>query len=112
MGAPGPVVALAYVDRPLAAWRMWEGQGSTDVPMMLGAARIRAKTFLNSAGRTRRKIWWASAARRLWLGRTGCKHPHFLHLARMGGRPDSWHTQSPPWLHRQWPSVAYGESNL
>ena len=37
---------LAYVDRPLAAWRMWEGQGSTDVRMMVRSANlVRAKYF-------------------------------------------------------------------
>ena len=37
---------LAYLDRPLAAWRMWEGQGSTDARMMLRSANlVRAKYF-------------------------------------------------------------------
>ena len=37
---------MAYVDRPLAAWRMWEGQGSTDAPMMLRSAnQVRLKYF-------------------------------------------------------------------
>ena len=49
----------------------------------------------------------------IWLGRTGCKHPSTSFIwPAWAVRPDSWHTQSPPWLHRQWPSVASGESNL
>ena len=37
---------MVYVDRPLAAWRMWEGQGSTDASMMMRSANIvRAKYF-------------------------------------------------------------------
>ncbi len=82
---------MAYVDRPLAAWRMWEGQGSTDVPMMLRSAnQVRLKYFpeLGPVDDQYAQIWWASAARRHLAGRNRVQaSKHFLHLARMGGAP-------------------------
>ncbi len=82
---------LAYVDRPLAAWRMWEGQGSTDACMMLrGANQVRLKYFpeLGPVDEQYAQIWWASAARRHLAGRHRVQaSKHFLHLARIGRSP-------------------------
>jgi GT2 family glycosyltransferase len=82
---------MAYVDRPLAAWRMWEGQGSTDVPMMLRSAnQVRLKYFpeLGPVDDQYAQIWWASAARRHLAGRNRLEaSSHFLRLARIGRSP-------------------------
>ena len=82
---------LAYVDRPLAAWRMWEGQGSTDVRMMLSSAnQVRAKYFpeLGPVDDQYAQIWWASAARRhLAAGDRVQAASHFLRLARISRSP-------------------------
>ena len=75
---------MAYVDRPLAAWRMWEGQGSTDVPMMLRSANQVRLTYFPELGPVDdqyAQIWWASAARRYLAGRNRVQaSKHFLHL--------------------------------
>jgi glycosyltransferase involved in cell wall biosynthesis len=59
--------AFVYVDRPLAAWRMWQGQGSTNAEMMLRSAnRVRAKYFpdLGPFDSQYGDVWLAGAARR------------------------------------------------
>ena len=73
---------MVYLDRPLAAWRMWEGQGSTDARMMLRSAnQVRSKYFpeLGQVGDRYAEIWWASAARRyLSAGNRVQASKHFL----------------------------------
>ncbi|HTT92305.1 MAG TPA: glycosyltransferase [Acidimicrobiales bacterium] len=82
---------LAYVDRPLAAWRMWEGQGSTDAGMMLRSAnQVRAKYFpeLGPVDDRYAQVWWASAARRHLSARRRVQASrHFAHLALMTSSP-------------------------
>ena len=82
---------LVYLDRPLAAWRMWEGQGSTDARMMLRSAnRVRTKYFpdLGPLDRRYAQIWWASAARRYLSGRDRAQaFKHFVQLGWVGRAP-------------------------
>ncbi len=82
---------LVYLDRPLAAWRIWEGQGSGNARMMLRSADlVRTKYFpdLGPLDRQYAQFWLGSAARRQ-LSR---KHrvqaaSQFLQLARVGRAP-------------------------
>ena len=82
---------LAYVDRPLAAWRMWEGQGSTDVRMMVRSANlVRAKYFpeLGPLDRRYTEISCASAARRHLSAKDRLQaSKHFFQLARLSRAP-------------------------
>ena len=60
---------FVYLDRPLAAWRMWEGQGSTDARMMLrSASRVRTKYFPEPGPFTSRYA-------QIWLGKCGAALP-------------------------------------
>ena len=112
LGAPGPDCRrMAYVDRPLAAWRMWEGQGSTDVRMMLRSANlVRAKYFpeLGPLDRRYTEIWWASVARRLLCRRRIDFRPPSISssLLVLAGRPGSSPTQLRPWWLRRARSAA------
>ena len=82
---------LAYLDRPLAAWRIWEGQGSSDARMMLRSANlVRTKYFpqLGPLDRQYAQFWLGNSARR----HLSAKHrvrasEQFLQLARMGRAP-------------------------
>ena len=82
---------LVYLDRPLAAWRMWEGQGSTDARMMLRSANlVRAKYFpdLGPVDSRYADRWWASVARRHLSGRNRVQAArHFLQLGRIRREP-------------------------
>ncbi len=82
---------LVYLDRPLAAWRMWGGQGSTDVGMMLASAgRLRSNYFPELGGLDPEYVaqWWQRAARRLVLAgdRSGSSRC-FVNAARAGRAP-------------------------
>jgi glycosyltransferase involved in cell wall biosynthesis len=82
---------LVYLDRPLAAWRMWGGQGSTDVGMMLSSAsQVRSSYFPELGGLDREYVarWWQRAARRLVLAgdRSGSSRC-FVNAARAGRAP-------------------------
>jgi glycosyltransferase involved in cell wall biosynthesis len=76
---------LVYVDRPLAAWRMWQGQGSTDADMMIRSANlVRSKYFpdLGPFGHRYGDVWRASAARRYLAGKDRTQaSKEFLRLA-------------------------------
>jgi glycosyltransferase involved in cell wall biosynthesis len=82
---------LAYLDRPLAAWRIWEGQGSTDAQMMIRSANlVRAKYFpeLGPLGRQYAQVWLGNAARRYLSGNHRVRaFEQFLQLARIGRSP-------------------------
>jgi glycosyltransferase involved in cell wall biosynthesis len=82
---------MVYLDRPLAAWRMWEGQGSTDANMMMRSANIvRTKYFpeLGPFGHQYGYTWQASAARRYLSGGNRVRAAkQFLLLARIGKAP-------------------------
>jgi glycosyltransferase involved in cell wall biosynthesis len=82
---------LAYLDRPLAAWRIWEGQGSTDARMMLGSANlVRTKYFpeLGPMDRQYAQFWLGNAARRYLSGNQRVRaSEQFLQLARARRAP-------------------------
>jgi glycosyltransferase involved in cell wall biosynthesis len=83
---------LAYLDRPLAAWRIWEGQGSTDAQMMIRSANlVRTKYFpeLGPLDGQYARAWLGNAARRYLSGKhrvRACEQ--FLQLARVGRAPN------------------------
>jgi hypothetical protein len=82
---------LAYVDRPLAAWRIWDGQGSTDARMMERSANaVRTKYFpeLGPLERRHAQAWFENAARRHLSGKhrvRACEQ--FVQLARIDRAP-------------------------
>jgi glycosyltransferase involved in cell wall biosynthesis len=82
---------LVYLDRPIAAWRIWEGQGSGDARMMLrSASLVRAKYFpdLGPLDRQYAQFWLGSAARRhLSRNHRAQASKQFLQLARTGRAP-------------------------
>ncbi len=82
---------LAYLDRPLAAWRIWEGQGSSDARMMLRSANlVRSKYFpeLGPLDRQYAQFWLGNAARRYLSGRHRVQaSEQFLQLAWIGKAP-------------------------
>jgi GT2 family glycosyltransferase len=82
---------LAYLDRPLAAWRIWEGQGSTNAHMMLRSANlVRTKYFpeLGPLDRGYAQVWYGKAARRHLSGKHRVQaSEQFLELARVGRAP-------------------------
>ena len=100
---------LVYLDRPLAAWRMWEGQGSTDARMMLRSAnRVRTKYFPDpglSTVRQRPDSRWASAARRYLSGRDRAQaFKHFVQLGWVSRAPANLFMPPWPWSSRPSPS--------
>ena len=82
---------LVYLDRPLAAWRIWEGQGSGDARMMLRSANlVRTRYFpdLGPLDRQYAQFWLGSAARRqLSRNHRVQAASQFLQLARVGRAP-------------------------
>jgi glycosyltransferase involved in cell wall biosynthesis len=82
---------MTYLDRPLAAWRIWEGQGSTDARMMLRSAnRVRSKYFpeLGPLERQYAQVWYGKAARRHLSEKHRVRaSEQFLELARIGRAP-------------------------
>ena len=82
---------MVYLDRPIAAWRIWEGQGSGDARMMLrSASSVRAKYFpdLGPLDRQYAQFWLGSAARRhLSRNHRAQASRQFLQLARTGRAP-------------------------
>ena len=63
---------LAYVDQPLVAYRVWDGQTSTNVPAQIRSARaLRARNFPESGPVPRSYLarWEKEAARRHVAGR-------------------------------------------
>jgi GT2 family glycosyltransferase len=82
---------MAYLDRPLAAWRIWEGQGSTDARMMLRSAnRVRTKYFseIGPVDPQYAQVWLGKAARRSLSGKHRVQaSEQFLRLAWIGRAP-------------------------
>jgi glycosyltransferase involved in cell wall biosynthesis len=82
---------LAYLDSPLAAWRIWDGQGSTDGRMMQRSAnRVRSKYFpeLGPLDARYSEIWFGKAARSHLSGRHRVRaSEQFLRLARIHKAP-------------------------
>ena len=80
---------LVYLDRPLAAWRIWEGQSSTDARMMLRSANmVRAKYFpeLGRLNGQYAQFWLGNAARRYLSSKNRVRaSEQFLQLAREKG---------------------------
>lgn len=82
---------LVYIDRPLAAWRIWDGQGSADAQMMLRSANlVRSKYFpgLGPLGPQYAQFWIGKAVRgHLSENRRVRAAEQFLQLARVGKAP-------------------------
>jgi glycosyltransferase involved in cell wall biosynthesis len=83
--------ALAHVDLPLVAYRIWEGQGSTDVPAMLrSAGRVRARYFPESGALPRSYVarWQrGTASRHAFEARRTSAAQDYLRAAWFGGDP-------------------------
>jgi glycosyltransferase involved in cell wall biosynthesis len=83
--------SLVYLDRPLAAWRIWEGQGSTDARMMLRSANVvRSKYFpeLGPLDAQYGEFWLGNAARHYLASKNRVRaSEQFLLLARTKRAP-------------------------
>ena len=82
---------MVYLDQPLAAWRMWEGQGSTDAPLAPRSSNKVRSTYFPELGQVDDRYavgLWASAARRyLAAGDRVQASKHFLQLAHVSKAP-------------------------
>jgi hypothetical protein len=82
---------LAYVDLPLVAYRVWDGQTSTDIPAQIRTARVlRARHFPGSGPLPRSYVarWEKEAARRQVAGgRRGRAAWSYLRAAWVGRDP-------------------------
>ena len=82
---------LVYVDAPFVAYRVWPGQASRDVEMMLSSAKRVREKYFPGAGPPRRqytaRLWQGAAKRKVALGETVGAARCFATAARVGRAP-------------------------